>query len=78
MKVSVYILPAQKFLSSYGQDLQDHRHDGREVVLKQKGDWVYGVVAAMPREELERLVDTDHIAMLEQFLAQGGMEYYNS
>lgn len=69
-KVSVYILAAEDFLKSYGGELQEHTHDGREVVLKQKGEWVYGVVAAIPREELKTLVDTDHLAMLRQFLAQ--------
>lgn len=69
-KVSVYILAAESFKASYGEELRNHTHDGREVVLKQKGEWVYGVVAAIPRAELESLVDTDHLAMLEQYLAQ--------
>lgn len=69
-KVSVYILPAQDFMASYGEELNSHSHDGREVVLKKKGDWVYGVVAQMPREEIHRLVDTEHMAILQQYLAQ--------
>lgn len=73
-KVSVYILAAESFNESYGQTLRSHSHDGREVVLKQKGEWVYGVVAAIPRQELESLVDTDHLAMLRQYLAQQGQE----
>lgn len=69
-KVSVYILPADKFLASYGEALKEHSHKGREVILTQKGEWVYGVVAELPRAELKKLVDTDHLAMLRQYLAQ--------
>lgn len=73
-KVSVYILPAQEFMTSYGKEkLSTHKYDEREIVLKRKGDWVYGVVAQMPEKEIERLVDTEHLAILRQYLATRGV-----
>ena len=68
-KVSVYILPAAEFKKSYGEQLRDHTYDGRHVVLEKKGDWVYGVVAELPASELKQLVDTEHVALLQHFLA---------
>ncbi len=68
-KVSVYILPATEFTKSYGEQLQDHTFDGRNVVLEKKGDWVYGIVAELPASELKQLVDTEHVALLQHFLA---------
>ena len=73
-KVSVYILPAQDFMKSYGEEkLSTHEYDEREIVLKRKGDWVYGVVAQMSEEEINSLVDTEHVAMLRQYLAARGV-----
>jgi hypothetical protein len=74
-KVSVYILPADAFTKSYGQQLRDHTYDGRNVVLEKKGDWVYGVVAELPASELKQLVDTEHLALLRHFLA-GRTEFW--
>lgn len=68
-KVSVYILPADKFTASYGEQLKNHHYQNKSVVLTKKGNWVFGVVAELPESELEHLVDTDHVAMLRMYLA---------
>ena len=61
-------------MTSYGKEkLSTHKYDEREIVLKRKGDWVYGVVAQMPEKEIERLVDTEHLAILRQYLATRGV-----
>lgn len=67
-KVSVYILPSEGFLASYGGELRPHRYDGRQVVLQRQGDWVYGVVAELPAERLRELVDLDQIAALHRLM----------
>lgn len=68
-KVSVYILPAAEFTESYGAELTNHKHNNRNVVLKKKGDWVYGAVAELPQADLERLVDMEHLSFLGKYLA---------
>lgn len=68
-KVSVYILPADKFTASYGGELKNHTYQKKSVVLTKKGNWVFGVVAELPASELKHLVDTDHVAMLRMYLA---------
>ena len=67
-KISVYILPAEEFLSSHQGKLAPHRYDGRQVALRRQGEWVYGVVADEKVQDLKSLVNLEAVARVHHHL----------
>ncbi|MGE0492912.1 MAG: anti-sigma factor [Vulcanimicrobiota bacterium] len=61
-RVSVYVLPASDFLASYQGELEPQQYQGYTTLLTRKDHYVYGVVAHMPRQQLEELVDLQQLA----------------
>lgn len=61
-RVSVYVLPAGDFLAAYHGELEPQSYHGYTTLLTRKDNYVYGVVAHMPRQELEGLVNLQELA----------------